>query len=115
MHPVECSGMRLLLSGAVLREQAGHRRRRRCDDRIRPERLRNTHSFRGRQARKAATLASIPTGVPSRPAFMITKDPHSHGTKTLRQEQSLRDHADTAEVLYVLNPKYPDLIPRPQA
>ena len=33
--------------------------------------------------------------------------------KVLRQEQSLRDHGDTGEVVYMLDPKFQDLIPQP--
>jgi hypothetical protein len=53
----------------------------------------------------------IPVGVFSRPAFMITKESRSIAIKGLRQEQSLRDHGDAVEVGYVLNLKFPDLIP----
>ena len=42
---------------------------------------------------------------------MITKESRSVAIKSLRQEQSLRHRDDTAEVMYVLNPKFPDLIP----
>jgi hypothetical protein len=44
---------------------------------------------------------------------VIAKDSHSIAIKTLRQEQSLRDHGDAVEVDYALNPKFPGLIPRP--
>src|SRR5215469_7318923 len=57
------------------------------------------------------TLASIPAGVSSRLVFMITKESRSRAIKSLRQEQALRDHGGAVEVVYVLNPKFPDLIP----
>ena len=44
---------------------------------------------------------------------MIAKELHSIAIKSLRQEQSLRDHGDAVEVFYMLNPKFPDLIPLP--
>ena len=63
--------------------------------------------------RKAGSIVLIPAGVFNQAAFMIAKDSHSIAIKSLRQEQSLRDHGDAVEVVYVLNPKFPDLIPRP--
>ena len=44
---------------------------------------------------------------------MITKESHAIAIKGLRQEQSLRNRVDAGEVGYVVNPKSPDLIPRP--
>jgi hypothetical protein len=41
---------------------------------------------------------------------MITNEFHPRATKSLRQEQSLRDLDDAVEVGYALNPKFPDLI-----
>jgi hypothetical protein len=43
---------------------------------------------------------------------MITKESHAIAIKSLRQGQSPRDHGDAIEIGYVLNPKFPDLIPR---
>jgi hypothetical protein len=60
----------------------------------------------------SGTLVWIPAGVSNRPAFMITKESHTIAIKSLRQEQSLRDHGGAVEVVYVLNPKFPVLIPR---
>ena len=60
---------------------------------------------------QSGSIVLIPAGVSSEAAFMIAKDPHSIAIKILRQEQSLRDHGDAVEVVYVLNPKFPDLIP----
>jgi hypothetical protein len=42
---------------------------------------------------------------------MIAKELRPIATKSLRQEQSLRDHNDAVEVVHVLNPKFQDLIP----
>jgi hypothetical protein len=42
---------------------------------------------------------------------MITKEFVLIAMKSLRQEQSLRDHDTAVEAGYVSNPKYPDLIP----
>ena len=44
---------------------------------------------------------------------MITEELRSIAIKSLRQEQSLRDHGGAVEVVYTLNPKFPDLIPPP--
>jgi len=38
---------------------------------------------------------------------MITKESRSIAMKSLRQEQSLLDHGDAVEVVYVLNPEFP--------
>jgi hypothetical protein len=62
---------------------------------------------------EAGILAWIPAGVFSQMAFMITKESHSIAMKSLRQEQILRGHGDAVEVVSWLNPKFPDLIPRP--
>src|SRR6516164_4084970 len=53
------------------------------------------------------TFAWIPGGVFSRQAFMIPKESRSIAMKSLRQEQSLLDHGDAVEVVYVLNPEFP--------
>jgi hypothetical protein len=58
-------------------------------------------------AAEEGTFAWIPGGVFSRPAFMITKESRSIAMKSLRQEQSLLDHGDAVEVVYVLNPEFP--------
>jgi hypothetical protein len=64
--------------------------------------------LRGRGIGEAAgALAWIPAGVSSRPAFMITKGYYSVRVKSLRREQSLRDHDGTGEVGYVLHPEFP--------
>ena len=71
-----------------------------------------------RGAEEAVALGEIPAGVFTRPAFMIAKELCSAAVNSLRHEQSLRDHGDTGEVGYVLNPKFLDLIPpatRPSA
>src|SRR6516225_2165147 len=69
--------------------------------------------------RRAESLVTsspgYPPGVSVRWNFMIAKDPHPHSTKTLRQEQCLRDHGGAAGVIYVLNPEYPDFIPSASA
>jgi hypothetical protein len=44
---------------------------------------------------------------------MIMKDSCSVAIKILRQEQSLPHHADAGEVVYMLNPKFHDLVLRP--
>ena len=79
----------------------------------RPQRslMTSTNDFVRRPALEA--LVQIPGGVFSRPAFMITKESRSRAIKSLRQEQSLRDHDTAVEAGYASNPKFPDLIPRP--
>src|SRR6516162_8946037 len=68
---------------------------------------------RGMREEPRDSLGWIPARVSVRRDSMITKDPHGHSTKTLRQKQCLRDLGGTAAVICVQNPEYRDFIPPP--
>jgi len=59
-----------------------------------------------------AHLQRYPLGYSVDQVLMITKHPRPMAIKNLRQDKTLRDHGGTAGVIQVLNPKFPDLIPR---
>jgi hypothetical protein len=57
------------------------------------------------------TRRGYPPGVSGYRKSMITKGFARYRIKSIRQDKTLRDHGQTPEAIYALNPKFPSLIP----